>query len=372
MARRAAQYLRMSTDTQRDSLARQAEAIAAYAAAHGLQLVRSFEDPGVSGLTAAARPGLQALLAQVVGGAADFEVVLVHDVSRWGRFQNPDEAAHYEFVCRQAGIEVLYCAEPFTDCDPVSAALLKQVRRVMAGEYSRRLSQTVRRAQAQGAAAGCWQGGPCGYGHRRVVVDAAGRVVAQLERGEAKALQGQRVRLVPGPDAEVATVRRIYDLFVRERLTRTAIARRLNAERVPYGDDRPWSFQKVQHVLTDPAYAGDLAFGKLTYELGGPGRRRAPADWTLAADAVTPLVSREAQAEVRRRLDGKGVSLSDDEMLACLRGLLDRRGRLTASIIRNAPGVPHPASFHNRFGSLAEAYRRIGYAPPTRRGRRPR
>jgi hypothetical protein len=24
----------------------------------------------------------------------------VYDVSRWGRFQDPDEAAHYEFLCK--------------------------------------------------------------------------------------------------------------------------------------------------------------------------------------------------------------------------------------------------------------------------------
>jgi DNA invertase Pin-like site-specific DNA recombinase len=40
--------------------------------------------------------------------------VLVYDVSRWGRFQDIDESAHYEFVCKQAGIKVAYCAEDTT------------------------------------------------------------------------------------------------------------------------------------------------------------------------------------------------------------------------------------------------------------------
>lgn len=37
----------------------------------------------------------------------------VYDVSRGGRFQDTDESAHYEFLCRRAEIAVPYCAEQF-------------------------------------------------------------------------------------------------------------------------------------------------------------------------------------------------------------------------------------------------------------------
>jgi DNA invertase Pin-like site-specific DNA recombinase len=96
---------------------------------------------------------LQQLLAEVVGGEADFEVVLVYDVSRWGRFQNSDEAAHYEYVCRQEGVQIEYCAEELGG-GGVAGALLKQVKRVMAAEYSRHLSVTVLEAQRRAAAQG--------------------------------------------------------------------------------------------------------------------------------------------------------------------------------------------------------------------------
>jgi hypothetical protein len=33
-------------------------------------------------------------------------VILVLDVSRWGRFQDIDESAYYEFLCRRAGMQV--------------------------------------------------------------------------------------------------------------------------------------------------------------------------------------------------------------------------------------------------------------------------
>ncbi|MDZ4376060.1 MAG: recombinase family protein, partial [Phenylobacterium sp.] len=63
---RAAQYVRMSTDQQTYSIAYQVAANAAHALAQGLELVRTYADEGVSGLTLAKRPGLQALLADIL------------------------------------------------------------------------------------------------------------------------------------------------------------------------------------------------------------------------------------------------------------------------------------------------------------------
>src|SRR3954469_23493110 len=97
----AAQYLRMSTERQEYSLANQGDAIQRYAKEHGFVIVRTFEDAGRSGLTINRRSGLKELLATVLGGETSFRAVIVYDVSRWGRFQDLDEAAHYEFLCRQ-------------------------------------------------------------------------------------------------------------------------------------------------------------------------------------------------------------------------------------------------------------------------------
>src|SRR3974390_3500337 len=94
---RAAQYLRMSTEHQQYSIANQSAAIALYAAAHNLGIVHSFVDGGKTGVTIKRRRGLQDLLDVVESGVADFGVVIVYDVSRWGRFPDSDESAHYEF-----------------------------------------------------------------------------------------------------------------------------------------------------------------------------------------------------------------------------------------------------------------------------------
>jgi hypothetical protein len=47
------------------------------------------------------------LISDVQNVRADFNVILVYDVSRWGRFQDTDESAYYEFICKVAGIKVL-------------------------------------------------------------------------------------------------------------------------------------------------------------------------------------------------------------------------------------------------------------------------
>ena len=104
---RAAQYLRMSTEHQQCSIANQSATIALYAAAHNIGIVRAFVDEGKSGTTIKKRKGLQELLRIVESGTADFDQILVYDVSRWGRFLDSDEAAHYEYLCKRAGIAVV-------------------------------------------------------------------------------------------------------------------------------------------------------------------------------------------------------------------------------------------------------------------------
>lgn len=117
---RAAEYVRMPTEHQQYSTQNQADRIREYAAHRGIQIVRTYADEGKSGLKIGGRPGLQQLIHDVESGNADFQVILVYDVSRWGRFQDADESAYYEYICRRAGIQVTYCTEQFeNDGTPV-------------------------------------------------------------------------------------------------------------------------------------------------------------------------------------------------------------------------------------------------------------
>lgn len=139
----------MSTEHQKYSIMNQAAAIGEYAAARGIAIVKTYEDAGKSGLRFERRKGLQALIADVKGGQADFDTILVYDVNRWGRFQDVDESAYYEFICKQARMTVHYCAEQFDNDGSLTASVLKSIKRAMAGEYSRELSVKVFAGQSK-------------------------------------------------------------------------------------------------------------------------------------------------------------------------------------------------------------------------------
>ena len=150
---RAAEYVRMSTEHQQYSTENQADKIREYAAQRGIEIVRTYADEGKSGLNIGGRQGLQQLIRDVESGQADFQLILVYDVSRWGRFQDADESAYYEYICRRAGIQVSYCAEQFeNDGSPVST-IVKGVKRAMAGEYSRELRAAAPQRNTRGGSA---------------------------------------------------------------------------------------------------------------------------------------------------------------------------------------------------------------------------
>jgi DNA invertase Pin-like site-specific DNA recombinase len=200
----------MSTDHQKYSTENQLETIRRYAEQRSFEIVKVFEDSGRSGLRIDGRNGLQHLMRDVQSGAADFRAILVYDVSRWGRFQDADEGAYYEHLCSRAGIRVHYCGEQFDNDGTIGSVLLKNVKRVMAGEYSRELSVKVFAGQCRLIENGFRQGGPAGYGLRRLLIDESRNPKGELGRGDRKSLQTDRVVLAPGPSEEIDHVRRIY------------------------------------------------------------------------------------------------------------------------------------------------------------------
>ena len=135
---RAVQYVRMSTEHQQFSIENRMAVIDEYAKSHDFEIVHTYSDEARSGIDLARRPGLRRLLDDITTAKEDFRAVLVYDVSRWGRFQDADESACYEFLCRPAGVNVIYCAEPFADDLSLAASLLKTLKRAIAGEISAR------------------------------------------------------------------------------------------------------------------------------------------------------------------------------------------------------------------------------------------
>jgi DNA invertase Pin-like site-specific DNA recombinase len=355
---RAAQYVRMSTEHQQYSTENQADVIRDYAARHDNEIVRTFADAGKSGLRIEGRDALRKLIDVVKAGQADFSTILVYDVSRWGRFQDADEAAFYEYTCKQAGINVVYCAEQFTNDGTMSSTVMKQLKRVMAGEYSRELSAKVFKGQCRLIETGFRQGGVAGYGLRRMLVDVAGNEKGLLVHGEQKSIQTDRVLLVPGPAEEVAVVARIYRLFIDERRNEAEIAKALTAN-----GDVAWSRATVHQVLTNQKYIGHNVYNRVSFKLKIKREHNPPEKWVRCDNAFTAIVDPRDFYKAQEIILERHRKVSNDEMLARLRELLQRHGRLSALLIDEAEAGPSSAVYRHRFGSLVEAYRAIEYTP---------
>jgi DNA invertase Pin-like site-specific DNA recombinase len=355
----AAQYVRMSTDHQQYSILSQTTANQRYADVNGFTIVRSYEDPGRSGLSLKGRTGLARLLHDVISGEAQFKAILVYDVSRWGRFQDSDEAAHYEFVCKTAGAPVHYCAEMFANDGTLPSTIMKALKRAMAGEYSRELSVRVARAKRLAAEKGFRVGGSAGYGFRRMLLSLDGKPKRLLEKGEY--IDNARVILVHGPAREVAVVREIYRLCIA-RKGAMAIARELNRRHIKHpGKQSRWCYEHIVEVLTNPKYMGQAVLGRTICTLHTQVVNQGPEKWTVKNGAFAPMVDSETFAAAQNALRDRTLYRSDEDLLIRLRAFLSREGMLSQHMIDSSRELPSARTYKARFGSIKRVYELIGY-----------
>lgn len=359
----AAQYVRMSTEHQQYSTENQADVIRDYAAKRGYTIVRTYADDGRSGLRIEGRHSLQQMINDVQSGNAPYRAILVYDVSRWGRFQDTDESAYYEFICKQAGIHVVYCAEQFENDGSPTATIIKSVKRAMAGEYSRELSAKVFKGQCRLIQLGYRQGGPAGFGLRRMLIDAQGQQKALLKRGEHKSLQTDRVILVPGPAEEIETVQTIYRQFVREGKREAEIARMLQTQGVASETGRRWTSGMVHQILTNEKYIGNNVYNRYSFKLKKKRVKNEPDMWVRRDGAFNAIIDVESFYMARGIIEERHRQFSDDELIDWLRTMYAANGRLSSHLIDNTDGAPSSSIYRSRFKSLIEAYKRAGYDP---------
>ena len=127
--RRAVAYLRTSSaanlGADKDSARRQREAVQAYAAAHGLELVGEFHDAAISGADPiSARPGFARMLAAATAAGAG--TILVESASRFARDLIVQETGFA--LLKAQGLALVAVDDPhaFT-ADTPTARLVRQV-----------------------------------------------------------------------------------------------------------------------------------------------------------------------------------------------------------------------------------------------------
>jgi DNA invertase Pin-like site-specific DNA recombinase len=360
----AVQYLRMSTEHQRYSLESQATTIAAYAALSGHNIIRSYSDGGKSGLRLSGRRGLQQLLADALKPDREFGTIFVLDVSRWGRFQDPDEAAHYEFICRAAGAKLIYVAEAFENDGGPVASIVKHLKRVMAAEYSRELATKVRNAHRRQAALGYSQGGIPPFGLRRQLVDIDGKPRAILRSGQRKALSDERVVWVKGPNDETDLIKELFRRY-RAGISIPKLVQWLRHSKDAAALRVSWTYFKVHRILTNDVYVGTYVYPRHTKPFGGRALPVDPSERTFAKIGP-PIVSPRLFRAVQKRLAERTHGQSDRQLLSRLSELMASRGGVSATLINDDAACANAATYIRRFGSLLSAYERIGHYPSRR------
>jgi DNA invertase Pin-like site-specific DNA recombinase len=351
----------MSTEHQQYSLENQSTAIRRYAESHGFTVVRTYSDPARNGLSLKNRRGLRDLLQDVTGGDTDYKAILVYDVSRWGRFQDTDESAHYEFLCKSAGVPIHYCAETFANDGSLPSSIMKALKRAMAGEYSRELGVKVIAGQKRLAELGFKQGGTPGYGLRRLLVSENHSPKQLLAHGELKNIGTDRVVLVPGPACEIEEVREMFRKYTVDRLSTNAIARDLNQRGVPSIKNKRWTHSVVASLLSHPKYIGCNVFNRTTMRLGTAPVAVPPADWVICPGAHDAIVDSKLFALAQEIRAGRTVRKTNEQLLHELRSLLAVMGKLSNKMIDESVGMPSARTFWYRFGGLRRACELIGY-----------
>jgi len=360
---KAAAYVRMSTDHQKYSTENQMTAIQAFADEHGYEIVHKYSDEGKSGLRIAGRTGLQQMLKDVEGKRNDYEVILVLDVSRWGRFQNPDEAAHYEYICYEAGVKVLYCAESFANDGSPFAGMAKWFKRSGAADYSKELSNKVFAGQSRLIEKGFRQGGTITYGLRRMLVDENRNPKGLLKRGEHKSIQTDRVIQVRGPEEEVKIVRWMYRAFVNEGKNESQIAALLNARGIRNAAGTEWTRATVREVLSSEKYIGNNIFNRISYKLKKERVKNPESEWVRKNEAFEGIVESAMFHAAKEIFVARCKKMTNEEMLEKLRMLYEKKGWLSAIIIDEEEDMPSSSAYQGRFGGLVRAYQLIKFDP---------
>ena len=245
---RAALYARVSSEQQASAhtVESQLAALSERARADGvpIPLERQFVDDGHSGATLV-RPALDQLRDLVLAGVIDR--IYVHSPDRLARNYAYQVLLVDEW--RRAGIDIVFLNRPLGQSPEDD--LLLQVQGIVA-EYERaKIMERSRRGKKHAAERGSlnvMSGAPFGY--RYITVRDGG--------GQA------HFEVIPG---EARVVRQIFAWVGRDRCSLAEVCRRLQqAGEVTKSGKRVWSHQTVWHILQNPAYQGQAAFGKTRME----------------------------------------------------------------------------------------------------------
>jgi site-specific DNA recombinase len=292
-------YIRMSTDQQQDSPARQRRDIEALAERLGYRIIDWYEDHGLTGTESLNRPKFQRLLRDAKDGK--FEAVLLSEQSRMSREDIFDAMLHWRLL-RDAGVKIVTCQRGELDFSNLGGVITAIVDQYGAHEESVKLAQRVVSGQRLRALQGKRIGGMV-FGYDREVLDETGEVVRCVHFRERFCKpRNWTTRLVPSADRDAVKAVRWGFNAIRRGHSVGYLAREFNVRglKTVYGND--FDFSSVFGILTNPAYAGALRAG---YYKTGKFCSLGDEGMIVVENAHEAIVAPEIFEEVQRILAGR-------------------------------------------------------------------
>ncbi|MDB5860855.1 MAG: hypothetical protein JWQ76_4544 [Ramlibacter sp.] len=325
-----------------------------------MTVAATYEDAGRSGVSLKYRPAMRQLLQEVTAAGCPYSVVLVYDVSRWGRFEDTDASAYYEYHCRLNGVDVVYVRETFPADRSPMAVLLKNLKRAMAAEYSRELGVKTRAGQAWALTRGYQMGAlPC-IGFRRLAVSSEGRTKRLLEPLERKSYPTDRIRWVLGPPDEVELAKSVFLQYATTQVSMEQITKALNALGAVSHRGLRFKVNTIANLLSCEAFIGNFVWGRRDDRTGLRRCEDDPAFQRLPA-VLPALVSREIWDRVqwKRAHPQQPARISREGIIEKLRIAVRRNPALRAWEL-TAYECPSESVLRKEFGSFVAAVRLAG------------
>lgn len=251
-------YVRMSTDKQEDSPARQRRDIEALAKRQGYRIKTWYEDHGLTGTESLNRPEFQRLLKNTQAGK--FEAILISEQSRMSREDIFDAMMHWK-ILRDAGVKIVTCQRGELDFSNLGGVITAIVDQYGARDESVKLAQRVVSGQRLKVMSGQRIGGIV-YGYDREIYDHNGKLVRRVHFHERfKRPQNWTTKLVVTSEKEVVKAIRWAFRVYADGESLMQIAAEFNRRSLTTVYKNRFSVSAVKGLLRNPAYAGILRVG---------------------------------------------------------------------------------------------------------------
>lgn len=304
MKKAIAYYRHSAKDKQENSVEIQQEHIKNFCKEHNIDLLHEEADRGYSGLSSD-RPWFSSLFDNWVlnEDSENFDYILVYDISRWWRFQNPDESGYYEYLCRRYWIKVVYVSKWFEqEENSLLFHLQSSIERYSVAEYSRWLSIKVHNGCVKVVRQGFSAGGRAPFWYVRILLNENKEPVRILQKGEHKQISNQRVTFAVSNKEASKVVRNIFEWFGKEGLSIHQIVYLLNAKKILSPGGKEWSYDKVLRILKNPAYIGTRIYNKTSNKLKKWYKKNNQKDWIIVKKSFPALIKQKDFYKVQKLL----------------------------------------------------------------------